>query len=96
MNSNELFILDENSQNQKIINYINQKIKDEQFIKKFKTYMEKIYQNSDIKKNNFICSDCFLDNFIKGGVNQIFLEKKDDKDNNSIAKDIIDNDQKKN
>ena len=95
MNSNELFILDENSQNQKIINYINQKIKDEQFIKKFKTYMEKIYQNSDIKKNNFICSDCFLDNFIKGGVNQIFLEKKDDKDNNSIAKDIIDNDQKK-
>ena len=96
INSTDIFELDEIYQSEKIVNYLNKKIKDEQFVKLFKIYIEKIYQNNETRKDNIICSECFLNNFIKGGVNQIFLEKKyDDKENNTNNKGPIDNDQMK-
>ena len=99
MNSFDIFELDNISQSQKLINSISKKIKEGQFIKSFKVCIESIYQNNEIKKNNIICYECFLNNFIKGGINKIFLEKKIDndkeKDNNTTNKDLIENDQRK-
>ena len=96
INATDIFELDGIYQSEKLMNYITKKIKDEQFIKLFKIYIEKIYQNNEMRKNNTVCSECFLNNFIKGGVNQIFLEKKyDDKENNTNIKGPIDNDQMK-
>ena len=102
INALEILEFDETTKNQTIIDYISKIITNSNFIKNIKDNIEYIFKNKDNnkKKNkNIICSQCFLNNFISGGLEKIFFKKKDDKDDNNIQNkylDLNENEQKNN
>ena len=103
INAIEILEFDETTQNQTIIDYISKIIKDSNFIKIIKDNIEYILKNKDnnkLKNKIIICSQCFLNIFIAGGLEKIFFEKRDDKDESSNIQnkylDLNENDQKKN
>ena len=95
IDASDIIELNESCLSQKITNFFSKNIKDENFSKILKENLKKIL-NNEIKNKNIICSKCFLNNFISGGIEKLFLEKKGD--NNIMEKDkfLGDNDQKKN
>ena len=74
--SSDFLEFNDSTPTQNIINYISKKIKDENFKRilseNFNSMMIKSDNKNQNTTNNIICDNCFLYNFISGGLDKIF------------------------
>ena len=84
-----------NIQNESIIEIISTQLKNEKFLKILKENSEKMKKlivdnNEIINTNKIMCHNCFLNNFIIGGLEKIFMKQDNDINNRNILKDSDD------
>ena len=63
--------------NKIILDSFSKLVSDEKFLKILQKDIDKISETKEINKKAIICHNCFLENFIKGGLEKIFVDSKD-------------------